>query len=393
MSQLTLQLQPLDEIEIKPYRWTTLQEQKEFIEFLDAMDLQEYHHKLGECAKKWKKFRCSNDHTHSKKLVYESCGLRGICPRCSMAYASKRAEIMYQWIKRNIADKLFYTFDLKMNQIVLTLPEDLHSDIENKTFVKMIKSFIKKCGIEAWGYVIQNWHSSNPLGEKFIHAHILSLNIRQDGKRLVQNDYYFDVEKMRADWKESIKKETGFEIEGEVNVHTEYRSVLDQKDEVKHLLEYVYRYPVTDLFKAQVRNKTVNYVQPLQIEKKFCVSCYEHIPIEDTERLSHCRYLRHDIQDAWDRTTSNNIVQIDLASKISEMVSSKPRLVWCGLLTSAKRDLLQSLLDIGDSLWQNLKDIEIDLEVRSHNCRDCKHPLEKRPYDRGEYIGDNEPIW
>jgi len=219
------------------------------------------------------------------------------------------------------------------------------------------------------------------------------LNIKQEGRKLVQNDYYFDVEKMRTDWKDIIGRFTDFEVEGEVNIHTEYRSVLDQKNEVKHLLEYVYRYPITDLFQAQIRNKTINYVQSLQIEKKFCVSCYEHIPIADTERLEQCRYLRHIIEDAWDETTPNNIVQIDLASKIAEMVSSKPRLVWCGLLTSAKRHLLQVLLDIGGIVWQSLKGIEIDLDVRAHNCRDCKYPLEKEPYDRGEYQGDNEPIW
>ena len=64
-----------------------------------------------------------------------------------MSYASKRAEIMYQWIKMNLADKL--DFDLKINQIVLTLPEKLH-DMDTKLFSKMIKKFMSHFGIEVW---------------------------------------------------------------------------------------------------------------------------------------------------------------------------------------------------------------------------------------------------
>jgi hypothetical protein len=40
-----------------------------------------------------------------------------------MSYSHKRAEIMYQYIRQNLANNL--NFDLKMNQIVLTLPENL----------------------------------------------------------------------------------------------------------------------------------------------------------------------------------------------------------------------------------------------------------------------------
>src|SRR2546428_6685522 len=304
MSQLTLSLQQLNQVEHKPFRWITQEEQKKFVAFLSAVGIHEYAENLTCCANTWKKFQCANDHSHSRKVVYNSCGKRGKCPRDSMAYASKRAELMYQWIKRNIADKMFYDFDLKMNQIVLTLPKELHSNITNKGFAKMIKAFMLKRKIEAWGYVIQDWHSKDPLSERYVHAHILSLNIKQEGSRLVENDYWIDVEQARKDWKQIINGFENIEMEGNVNIHTEYHSVLDEKDKVKHMLEYVYRYPVEDLFKVQVRYETVNYVQVPQIEKNnepklklyFCLSCGEHVPSTDREKLEHCRYLRHDIE-------------------------------------------------------------------------------------------------
>ena len=94
VQQLTLESKPVEDI--KPYRWITLEEQKRFCNFLKTLGIN--FDKLGWCASEWGKYRCSIDHSHTKKIQYMACGSRGICPRCSMSYASKRAEIMYQWI-------------------------------------------------------------------------------------------------------------------------------------------------------------------------------------------------------------------------------------------------------------------------------------------------------
>src|SRR5579872_1154956 len=249
MSQLLFEEKALRITELKPYRWITLKEQEEFVQFLEKAGLWAFltDGKLSWCASEFEKFRCKNDESHVKVVKYLACGKRGICPRCSMSYAHKRAGIMYEWIKRNLADKL--DFDLKINQIVLTLPKELH-DLEQKEFVEMIRTFMSKMGIEAYGYCIQNRHSENPLSDTYRHAHILSLNIKQDKDpfgnpyRLVEGDYYFDVNEMRRLWKEIIKDETNFDVEGSVNLHTEYASVLNDRDKVLHLLAYVYRYPI-----------------------------------------------------------------------------------------------------------------------------------------------------
>ena len=186
--------------EIKPTRWIRLEEQLAFIEFLNKVGLREFTNdgKLSACASIVEKYRCSLDPEHSVHVKYRMCGKRGICPRCSKSYAHKRAMIMYSWIKSNLALNL--DFDLKMNQIILTLPTELQ-DMNRKLFVKMIKEMMKQMKIESWGYVIQDDHSDNPLSSTYLHAHILTLNMREYEGRMVQNDYFFDVAVMRAKWK------------------------------------------------------------------------------------------------------------------------------------------------------------------------------------------------
>ena len=117
--QLNLELKPIEPI--KEYRWITQNEQKVYADFMQKSGFA--HDKLLWCATEFEKSRCAVNYDHADKIHYLPCGLRGKCPRCSMSYAHKRAEIMYQWIKQNLADNL--NFDLKMNQIVLTLPENL----------------------------------------------------------------------------------------------------------------------------------------------------------------------------------------------------------------------------------------------------------------------------
>jgi len=68
----------------------------------------------------------------------------------------------------------------------------------------------------------------------------------------------------------------------------------------------------------------------------------------------------------------------------------KPRLTWCGLLSSAKRKLLLKLLDLSETFWLDLPDIIQEKRIRAKQCRDCGSPYEV--YDRGKYEGDNEPI-
>ncbi len=288
-----------------------------------------------------------------------------------MSYAHQRAEIMYQWIKRNLADKL--DFDLKVNQITLTLPEELH-ELDQKVFSKMIKVFMGLQGIEAFGYVIQTRHSENPLGKKYHHAHILTLNIKKNSNTLEQNDYYFNLDIMRQNWKNTIEKFAKISIEGNVNLHNEYASILKQKPIVMHLLAYVYRYAIQDLFEVQVRTRSINYLEFLQFERA---------------------------------SSPSYILQIeDIGSKISEILNeSKNNFVWCGLLSSIRREELKKLIsDYSNQLdldgneiiriyydWQTLEQIKKEILERAKTCRDCGFLYEEEPFERGVYDGDDEP--
>ena len=130
--------------DIKPNRWIRLEEQKEWCDFLSTLGIEIG--KLDWCASEWEKYQCSVNRSHGKKVHYIACGRRGLCPRCSMSYASKRASIAYKWVKDNLADHL--DFDLKLNQIVLTLPKPLQ-DMDTKLFSKMIKKFMKEFDIDS----------------------------------------------------------------------------------------------------------------------------------------------------------------------------------------------------------------------------------------------------
>ena len=355
--QLTLENKPIEDI--RPFRWITLQEQKEFVDFLKKLgnvgDELLHDGKLEWCASEYEKFSCSNHSDHPKKVRYLACGFRGICPRDSMVYANKRANIQYQWIKMNIADKL--PFDLKINQIVLTLPANLHS-MDSKLFTKMVRAFMARFSLEAYGYCIQNTHSKNPLGEEYLHCHVLSLNIKKGSAGIEKSDYYFDVDFMREVWKEIISKFTDERVEGDVNIHTEYASILKDKHKVVHMLAYLYRYPIQDLFQVQIRDKSINYLENSQI---------------DSEQ-------------------PNDTLQVNVSTKLLQLVSKKKsRIIWCGLLTSSKRKELIKLLDVGESLWLSLKQVEKMLDQRSKECIDCGCPYETVPFDRGWYQGDNEP--
>ena len=338
MSQLTLELKPIEDI--LEYRWITISEQKEFSDFLESFGVPS--EDIRNCANTWRKYQCAVNPKGScpKKVQYNQCGHRGKCPRDSMSYAHHRASIAYHWLKQNIADRL--DFDLKLNQIELTLPKDIE-DMDTKLFTRMLRDFCLCFRLGAYGYSVHTRRSSNPLGSKRVHGHILSFNFDIDEK-LTKNEYFHDVELMRETWKLIIETNTDSKPD-EVDIHTAYSSVIHDKEKVIHKLAYLYRYPIQDLFNAQVRTHTVNYFKTSQFKN----SVYELLN------------------------------------------EKKPRLIWCGWLSSSKRAKLQKLIsDIGYT-WQTFKDIERDLKILSDTCPNCKSPYEKNPCECGVYEGNNEP--
>ena len=350
--QLTLENRP---IENKPYRYITLDEQVRYSDFIEELGIfKDKLDNIKNCASEFYTYDCTHDPTHTKKVKYLNCGVRGICPRCSMSYARKRAEIMYQYIKQNLADNL--DFDLKMNQIVLTLPKELHENLDRKIFAKMIKKFMVSFGIEAYGYVIQYRHSSDPLSSKYIHAHVLTLNIKESDNKLIQNDYYFNLDKMRNTWRDIINEFTDLDLKKSdpVNIHNQYSSIIFDKKKIVHILAYVYRYPIQDLFDVQVRNGTIDYLEKKQFDPH------------------------------------KTILQIE------ELKKDPKNLTWCGLMTSTKRDHLEQLLTNTINELVIIKPIPFfikQLDERAKKCPDCNCDYSEVPIDKGKYLGDNEPVF
>ena len=79
MQQLTLEGRP---IENKPFRYITLEEQKENCDFLESLNL--FPDKIEDlrwCASEFMTYDCTNDSNHTNKVKYLNCGSRGKCPR------------------------------------------------------------------------------------------------------------------------------------------------------------------------------------------------------------------------------------------------------------------------------------------------------------------------
>ena len=80
---IQLQLLQTEQQEIKPNRYITLLEQKEYCDFLAKFPVNPQElEKLRWCASEWERYHCFADHTHTVKRKYLNCGLRGKCPRC-----------------------------------------------------------------------------------------------------------------------------------------------------------------------------------------------------------------------------------------------------------------------------------------------------------------------
>lgn len=351
------------QINVKPYRWITTEEQKDFHNFLDSSSSidKEKLDKIKDCSNEFWTYDCTYDVTHPQKIKYNSCGQRGVCPRCSMSYAHVRGSAMYRQL-RNFANQM--PFDLKLNQLVLTLPKSLHTSLDTKTFRKMLHEFVSKFGIEAYGYSLQYRHSKDPLSDRYLHAHILTLNIKEHYGKLAESNYFFDVNLMRSVWKDTIQKYTDCIIDGDVDLHTEYHSIINQANKTKHILSYLYRYSIQDLFNVQTRNKSIDYHQSI---------------------------LNYVQKSQFENSSGSNSISLQIDSLIKEPKS----LTWCGLLTSAKRKYLLEFLipnTIGElGTWKTLKEILHDLKEESKKCRECGNPFSEVWIDRGKYDGDNEP--
>jgi len=315
----------------KDYRYMTLEEQSSWCEFLETLKLRKLD-LLKSCASEFIAKRCMNEKCLRGKITYKGCKDRSFCPRCAYSYARSRAKVQYEYLKQ-IANAM--PFDLKMNQVVLTLPQRMER-MPKSVLMSMVKEFLKELGIDNYAYELQSARSKDPLGTRRVHAHILTFNFKHDGKKFLMTQYWFDLDKLRSMWKQIIQKTAGEDVEGDVDLHSEFASIIHRKNSVIHILQYLYRYPVTDLFNVWRKNRS---------------------------------YF--------------NIRQINGTGYFK----SKDRLTWCGLLSPHGRRRLQEVLGVK---LHTLSYLRWKLAKEEKKCPHCGSFYVV--VDRGKYVGDNEPL-
>lgn len=121
-------------------------------------------------------------------------------------------------------------------------------------------------------------------------------------------------------------------------------------------------------------------------------------------------FCHSEATDALNDYLEKDAIRKNVASKVRDLIGEKkPRIVWCGMLTSTKRkELIESMLFLKQSTidgsntilqfeqpefhWKSMKQVEKEIDIRSKECRDCGSPFERDPYERGMYQGNNEPV-
>ena len=80
--------------------------------------------------------------------------------------------------------------------------------------------------------------------------------------------------------------------------------------------------------------------------------------------------------------------------QIEEIKKDPKNLAWCGLMTSTKREYLETLLSNTINELVIIKPIPFfikQIDERSKKCPDCNYNYSEIPIDKGKYLGDNEP--
>jgi len=326
----TFHEEDLPELE-RHWRFMTLEEQEDWCAELEKMHMLDIELMKG-CASEYTKLRCPD--CKKGKVVYNGCKMRSFCPRCASSYALSRAKVQYEYL-RQIATCLH--FDLKMNQFTLTLPQSMER-MPRSILVPMMREFLKELQIKDYAYETQDAHSSDPLASRRIHVHVLTFNFTYDYKaeKFTEKPYFFDVGKLRSVWKAIIEKTSGTKIVGDVDLHTEYMSIIDKKEKCVHTLAYLYRYPVADLFKVWRDDRS-------------------YFKVRHFNNLSYFK--------------------------------TKDRLSWCGLLSPHGRKKLEKYFGV---TLRTLPELRYAVALRDKNCPDCN--VFYVVVDRGKYTGDNEPV-
>jgi len=215
------------------------------------------------CRTIWDKWVCEHGHVVVKPML---CGDRLTCPICAERYADERVKHVMDDFK---ALETFGKAKLYLISIVFSFPKELWDriledpDLAYRCVYEALNGLKKE--MPSWfvdgeigGVARLHLWSSSRVFELQPHVHVVVPNrvLKNNGrlKYLKRIRPWFTNKNLRFRWKLAIEKVFGVKVDGEVNVHVSYVNVEKNKGRAIHVLRYVFRQFVYDVFRKGLEN-------------------------------------------------------------------------------------------------------------------------------------------
>ncbi|MEM2612592.1 MAG: hypothetical protein QXJ45_08260 [Thermoproteota archaeon] len=219
---------------------------KEFLENWHIFELQK------NCAQEGYKTTCPR----CGHVVYRAkyCGKRRTCPICGNRFAYGKAKSALDFFTQ--VNKKFEK--VRVIQLVFTTPRLVWCLDEVRVFdglSRVIRRTLEKYfGGVAGGLIeFHYWHSENPLGGFYPHAHVFIINYVWDGQKYRRINSRLNLGLLRMVYRKELMKEFKIEIDGEVNLWSRFYRLDGESEKdnkrLMHALYYAFRPALHDVLK------------------------------------------------------------------------------------------------------------------------------------------------
>ena len=217
--------------------------------------------RLLSCRQNWVKTVCERGHVVVKPIM---CRDRLVCPFCAEKYANDR-------VKKVLDDFGLLTTKrgakLYLIHIVFTFPEELWDEVvrdPDKAYravyecLNGLRKVMPIWGLDGQIGGVARLHlwSSKEVFKLHPHVHVVVPNrlLKKDGKfrYFVRIRPWFTADNLRARWDLALRKVFGFKCKTEINVFVRYVDVKKNRGKAIHVLRYVFRQFVYDVFRKKM---------------------------------------------------------------------------------------------------------------------------------------------
>ena len=215
------------------------------------------------CRTVWDKWVCERGHVVVKPML---CRDRLVCPICAEKYADDRVrKVLSDWrlLESKRGAKLY------LIHIVFTFPKELwdrileNPDLGYRAVYESLSGLDKEhpiwfLGGQIGGVSRLHLWSSRDVFRVYPHVHVVVPNrlLKRNGrlKWFVRMRPYFSNGNLRLRWKLALKKVFGYECKDDVDVFVRYVDVERDRGKAVHVLRYVFRQFVYDVFRKGLEN-------------------------------------------------------------------------------------------------------------------------------------------